>query len=70
MTGKRRKQIRESSLRKEVVSGEPTLEENVLGGEGDGEKNISGEFPKDKKKFREHAQIPEEVEKRERDGVI
>ena len=56
----RRKQIRESSLRKEVVSGEPTLEENVLGGEGDGEKNISGEFPKDKKKFREHAQIPEE----------
>lgn len=56
----RRKQIRESSLRKEVVSGESTLEENVLGGEGDGEKNISGEFPKDKKKFREHAQIPEE----------
>lgn len=56
----RRKQIRESSLRKEVVSREPTLEENVLGGEGDGEKNISGEFPKDKKKFREHSQLPEE----------
>lgn len=54
------KQIRKSSLRKEAISEEPILEESVLDGEGAGEKNVSGEFPKYKKKFREHAQIPED----------
>ena len=49
------KQIRKSSLRKEAISEEPILEESVLDGEGAGEKNVSGEFPKYKKKFREHA---------------
>ena len=60
-----KKQIRKSSLRKEAISEEPILEEpileeSVLDGEGTGEKNVSGESPKYKKKFREHAQIPED----------
>ena len=55
-----KKQIRKSSLRKEAISEEPILEESVLDREGAGEKNVSGEFPKYKKKFREHAQIPED----------
>jgi len=55
-----KKQIRKSSLRKEAVAEEPILEESVLDGEGTGEKNVSGESLKYKKKFREHAQIPED----------
>lgn len=55
-----KKQIRKSSLRKEAISEEPILEESVLDGEGTGEKNVFGESPKYKKKFREHAQIPED----------
>lgn len=55
-----KKQIRNSSLRKEAISEEPILEESVLDGEGTGEKNVSGESLKYKKKFREHAQIPED----------
>ena len=55
-----KKQIRKSSLRKEAVAEEPILEESVLDGEGTGEKNVSGESLNYKKKFREHAQIPED----------
>lgn len=47
-------------MRKEAISEEHNLEESVLDGEGAGEKNVSGEFPKYKKKFREHAQIPKD----------
>ena len=55
-----KKQIRNSSLRKEAISEEPILEESVLDGEGAGEKNVSEKSPQYKKKFREHAQIPED----------
>lgn len=55
-----KKQIRNSSLRKEAVSGEPTLEENVSDGEKLGKKNVSEKSSQYKKKFREHAQIPED----------
>ena len=55
-----KKQIRKSSLRKEAVSEESILEETVLDGEEVGEKKVSGESPKYKKKFREYAQIPED----------
>ena len=55
-----KKQIRNSSLRKEAVSEKSILEENVLDGEGVGEEKVSRESPKYKKKFREHAQIPED----------
>ena len=47
-------------MRKEAISEEPILEESVLDGEGAGEKNVSEKSPQYKKKFREHAQIPED----------
>ena len=55
-----KKQIRKSSLRKEAISEEPILEESVLDGEEFGEKKVSEKSPQYKKKFREHAQIPED----------
>ena len=55
-----RNQIRKSSLRKEPVSENMVLEDTMLEESEGEEKKALGDSPKYKKKYREHAQIPED----------